>query len=182
MKNCKKCNEVLIEGKNWWASLKKRSIFTCDVCHSNRNKIRYENNKNSHSQKHQEWKKNNREKWLGIVKKYNKKSTEYRKVKNKELYNSLGSGIYGFKYNKKFIYIGESSTIYRRKSDHFTGAIKRSPISKLILEGRITKEELEFVILEQVKDKKERFERETYWINKYQPILNKSKLDVTKLI
>jgi len=179
MKVCKWCSVLLVEGDNWRSSSKKISNYKCNSCCSKQVGKWQVDNREDHYVYLNKWKEDNREQWLSIIKKSNKKNTKYRLDKNKETNNSLGAGVYGFKYNNKWLYVGESKTIYKRWKSHISIPSQAySPVSILLTEGKINKEGLEFEVLEEVNDKQIRKKRETYWIEKLKPVLNKSKVDV----
>jgi len=182
MRKCNICSVELILDDNWYASSKKSSIYRCKKCFNNKTKKYYSENKEHLFKKMYEWKENNKEKHKAIVKRYNRKTIDKRKKLNNELYKSLGSGVYGFKYNDKWIYVGESVSLYRRWKTHLSAekSKDRSPISKLIRTNVIDKSKLVFEVLESIDDKQKRFKRETYWIHKLNPSLNRSKVDIAK--
>lgn len=93
----------------------------------------------------------------------------YRKVKN-ALYNPAVYNIIN-KNNGEILYVGETETPQLRIKNHLS-KYSFSPISKLLLSGKINFEDLLFEIIEYVEDKQTRLEREKYWIREKNPKYN----------
>ena len=92
--------------------------------------------------------------------------------------HSIPAGIYGIFNDCKLIYIGESSTPYRRKGNHFALFKKEkhvkisSPISYAIYNKELQRDKLRFKMFEFIDDTQARKERELCLIQRYNPIYN----------
>ena len=99
--------------------------------------------------------------------------------RKKNYYNkSIPPGVYVIKniVTDEILYVGESSVPRHRWDRHKSiQENATSPISKLITSGELNKDHIDFSIIEEIKDGKERIEREKYWIKKLNPSLNTKK-------
>lgn len=99
--------------------------------------------------------------------------------RKKNYYNkSIPAGVYVIKniVTDEILYVGESSVPRHRWNRHKSiQENATSPISKLITSGELNKDHIDFSIIEEIKDGKERIEREKYWIKKLNPSLNTKK-------
>jgi len=96
--------------------------------------------------------------------------------RKKNYYNkSIPPGVYVIKniVTDEILYVGESSVPRHRWDRHKSiQENATSPISKLITSGELNKDHIDISIIEEIKDRKERLEREKYWIEKLNPSLN----------
>jgi len=140
-----KCKDGL---SSWCKSCRKEAIKQWN--NKNRDK------KNIHNTK---WRMNNPE----------QAKLSYNKSNNK-WYNKQGSGVYGIFSKNICLYIGESITLTRRLGYH-KACIKKPSISNQpeLYEQIQQYNNIKFRVLETTENHKE---RESYWINKYQPLYN----------
>jgi len=144
-KSCNKCGVKLEPGVNITPSRFKNWDYTCKDC----------------------------------LKEYNRlASIKYQdKLKNNPNYipnfiTKTPAGVYGIFILGQLVYIGESSIPYARKQLHLHHTMKK--VTNLApLKGKlITKDEIEFVILEYINNTKQRLKKEKYYINTLKPVLN----------
>jgi RNase P subunit RPR2 len=76
IKICRKCNEILVLGKNWSEGRKKWEKYICKYCDSKESREWGKNNKERANIRNKQWRKNNSDK----IKEYDKK----RYIKNKQ--------------------------------------------------------------------------------------------------
>jgi hypothetical protein len=160
MKECRKCNTELIVGENTTYRSYDNKDFICKPCNSLRSKKRYQKDKSKWKHEDGTWKIGN----------------QSRKAKRKSAitYHNKLQGVYGIFSNGDCLYVGESSKILKRFSDHKTYI--KNPNTKSL--SNKTKEmyielqqynHLIFGIIEECNDHKN---KEAYWVNKYQPRYN----------
>ena len=160
MRNCNKCSTELIVGENITPGNYNNKDFICKPCNSLRSKKRYQKDKSKWKHEDGTWKVGNQ--------------SEENQNKITKKYHSKYKGVYGIFNNGECLYIGESSKIMKRFSDHKT-YIKNPDIKSISSKMKEMYIELQqynhliFGILEECNNHKN---KEKYWIDKYQPRYN----------
>ena len=117
------------------------------------------------------WKKENPEKYKKGYLRANKRNYQKSVESVRKYANAWGSGVYGIFEGEKCLYVGESKTLKHRIAIHKSG-IKNPqirPIQQSLYEALQNHSNIEFKILEQCDNHKE---REGYFIDMYKPIYN----------
>ena len=150
MKVCKRCNVDLIQGENIYPSLYKNRDYICKSC-SNKKTLSYDKSENGKKR----------------LQRYAK--TQTFKDTNKRWGYKI-KGVYGIFENGICLYIGESSRVNKRFSEHkdYTKSQRDNPQKSLY-------EQLQHhnFILGLIEECNNHKEREKYYINKYKPLYNK---------
>jgi len=125
------------------------------------------------------WQKDNADK-TRIYSSNNRKRSRSNWLKTQDKYiHKIPSGIYGILNIKtnEWLYIGSSTAPMRRRSKHLSKGIgtkyNKSPVYHLLCKGLLKREDLEFVILENV-DESQLLVTERKWIAQLNPKLNKN--------
>ena len=144
MKTCKHCDIELVLGDNWARSFQKTNTYKCSQCHYQRTKANT-----------LKWKKNNPDKVKSIT--------------NKWKYNS--KGVYGIFSDNECLYIGESTQLNNRISNHKSAISNNYKVHGFEeLYANLRKyNDLEYRILEECDNHKE---QELHYIQKFQPVFN----------
>ena len=171
MKQCNTCNVDLVVGDNWLASALNNADYKCRSC-KNAMLITYNKKYNSTAR--------GRKVKEDAMKRYMSNDDNYKKQRKniKKKNYSIPAGIYGVFSDCKLIYIGESSTPYRRKGHHFTiegirgGKTTQSSISKALGNKELQRDNLVFKMLKYIDDTKARQAQEKRLIQRYRPLYN----------
>ena len=187
-KVCTKCGEEK-QLTEYYKKTKDSNLLRAECKECVRKRIsEHFNNKTEEEKKeiHKKRKKRKRELYYSDPKwreRNNKRSREYyrdntEKVSNskKKYRKSIPACVYVIKniVTDEILYVGESSSPRHRWDRHksISEDHSRSPVSKLITSGELNKDHIDISIIEEIRDRKERLEREKYWIEKLNPSLN----------
>ena len=185
MKECSRCKETKsIEAFGKCNSRKDGLQIQCKQCKVEQNRLKgytkkhYLNNPDKAKRSIQQsiqWVKDNKEKHSQYVKNYINNNKEAWLKMNEDYINRVPAGVYGIKclINGK-MYIGESKYPLKRRGHHFSLAKSEKTLSSTNLSlqkdlQKYGKGNFIFGIIEETPNHKQ---RETYWINYYQPEYN----------
>ena len=149
MKVCKKCNANLIQGENIYSSLYKNRDYICKSCSIKKTNQYFKTDKGKK-----------------LLHKYSKTKTFKDTIKR---WRNKIKGVYGIYENGICLYIGESSRVNMRFSEHkyYTKSQRDNPQKSLY-------EQLQHhnFILGLIEECDNHKEREKYYIDKYKPLYN----------
>jgi hypothetical protein len=160
MRKCTKCTTELIVGENITPGNYNNKDFICKPCNSLRSKKRYQKDKSKWKHEDGTWKIGN----------------QNRETKRKSIinYHNKLQGVYGIFSNGDCLYVGESSKILKRFSDH-KSYIKNpdtKSLSSKMKEMYIELQQYNHLIFGIIEETPNHKEREKYWINCYNPEYN----------
>ena len=169
-KVCKTCKSELPKTKEYFNPNGKYFKSYCRKCSKKKNKKWKENNPEKHLEGVKNWQKNNLKKHKENFKKWKENNFEKHK-ESIEHWKYKKQGVYAIFSSNKCLYVGESKQLLNRISYHKTHI--KNPETKTLQTNLYNNlrqySNLEFKILEETEDHKI---RETYWINKLNPIFN----------
>ena len=178
-KQCRKCSVDLVVSDNWNASQHKCGNYICRPCKAERGKI---DNAKYGQEYFNEWARkayhDNPEKFRARSKITSKQfyweNIELSKQKQEKYRYSIDPGIYSIYNHDELIYIGQSGTPYRRRSQHFShsGNEGNSKICIALGIGELKRKNLTFKMMEFIDDAKARYNREQALIQQHKPRYN----------